>query len=776
MKADKPWRERQSSSTNSTASSAPPPWKLPRPWHFASHALKLLENGYSPMPVAAGEKQCMKSGWDAYRSTPMTVEAINQEAQNQGVSVASGYNRLVIVDIDTDDQEITAAILSVLPAYVVAKAGRRGMTLFYRAPAGFDMERGKNYLAPDGSTIVQFLINGQTAIPPTIHPGTGNPYAWLTPETLLTIKVEVHPELPLDVYPSLDEALKKWLPVPRPAAPPSHVDPSKVSDYRLRAYAIGALQSEANSLAMATKGGRNPALFNVACTVGNWVHHKVLGEREVYDACHAACTVNGLIKDDGPHQFRESLKSGLKRAAGDDVRLPPETFKYAGPEPDVSAIARGLLEGHARAQASAAVSSSNPIETAENVIALPGVTPSLPGRKEEDPFGPDVRAMAAKLKFPRYQCKDPKSIPPRDWLYGKHLIRKFVSARFAAGATGKTQLCLAEALAMVTGKPLLGMEVKRPFNVLVWNGEDPQEEIERRFEATRFYYRITPEDIKGRLFLVSGRDYEMKLARTVERSTLQILEPIVDAMTAFIRAEEVDVAMFDPFISSHSVPENDNTMIDAVVKEWGKIAEFGNCSIELVHHMRKGNGHERTVEDGRGASALKDAARDAQLLVKASPDEAAAIGAEEGQEWRYFRIGDSKSNMAPPVNKATWFKLESVNLDNGNEENKADEVGVVTRVKPKSLFEDVSRDLLDDVFRELRVGQGQRYDKRSPAWFGRLVASKLDLDHEKDRDRRRIEGMIEQWRKSGAILVEARRDTKQGRDLEWVVCGNWFDE
>lgn len=403
--------------------------------------------------------------------------------------------------------------------------------------------------------------------------------------------------------------------------------------------------------------------------------------------------------------------------------------------------------------------------------------PAVAGTKaQEDPFGPDVRAMAAKLKFPRYQCKDPKAIPPRDWLYGKHLIRKYVSARFAAGATGKTQLCLTEALAMVTGKPLLGMDVKRPFNVLVWNGEDPQEEVDRRFEATRFYYGITPEDIKGRLFLVSGRDFEMKLARTVERSTLQILEPIVDAMTAFIRAEEIDVAMFDPFISSHSVPENDNTMIDAVVKEWGKIAEFGNCSIELVHHMRKGNGHERTVEDGRGASALKDAARDAQLLVKASADEAAAIGAEEGQEWRYFRIGDSKSNMAPPVNKATWFKLESVNLGNGTDENPADEVGVVTRIKPKSIFEDVSRDLLEDVFRELRVGQGQRYDKRSPAWFGRLVASKLDLDHEKDRDKRRIEGMIEQWRKSGAIVIEARRDTKQGRDLEWVVCGNWFEE
>ena len=52
--------------------------------------------------------------------------------------------------------------------------------------------------------------------------------------------------------------------------------------------------------------------------------------------------------------------------------------------------------------------------------------------------------------------RDPATMPRREWLYGRHLIRKFVSATFAPGGVGKSALALAEAMAMASGKPLLG--------------------------------------------------------------------------------------------------------------------------------------------------------------------------------------------------------------------------------------------------------------------------------------------------------------------------------
>jgi RecA-family ATPase len=72
---------------------------------------------------------------------------------------------------------------------------------------------------------------------------------------------------------------------------------------------------------------------------------------------------------------------------------------------------------------------------------------------------------------------------------------------------------------------------------------------------------------------------------------------------------KIDVLTIDPFVSSHEVSENDNRAIDAVVKAWGRLADECNCSINLVHHVRKGNGTEANADSARGAKALVDAAR-----------------------------------------------------------------------------------------------------------------------------------------------------------------------
>lgn len=51
--------------------------------------------------------------------------------------------------------------------------------------------------------------------------------------------------------------------------------------------------------------------------------------------------------------------------------------------------------------------------------------------------------------------RDPATIPRRQWPYGRHHIRKFVSATFAPGGVGKSSLVMGEAQAMASGKPLL---------------------------------------------------------------------------------------------------------------------------------------------------------------------------------------------------------------------------------------------------------------------------------------------------------------------------------
>jgi len=196
--------------------------------------------------------------------------------------------------------------------------------------------------------------------------------------------------------------------------------------------------------------------------------------------------------------------------------------------------------------------------------------------------------------------RDPATIPRRQWVYGRRLIRKFVSATFAPGGVGKSALELAEAMAMASGRPLLGVKPRERLRVGYWNGEDPFEETERRAAAASILHGLCADDLEGWLHLGSGREDEVIIAQQTS-SGATLLVPNVEAIVATIQDLKLDVVIIDPFVSSHRVTENDNPAIDLVAKQWGKIADRTNTAIELVHHTRKTNGAETTVEDARGA-------------------------------------------------------------------------------------------------------------------------------------------------------------------------------
>src|SRR5262245_29453231 len=153
---------------------------------------------------------------------------------------------------------------------------------------------------------------------------------------------------------------------------------------------------------------------------------------------------------------------------------------------------------------------------------------------------------------------DPADIPMRDWLYGRLLIRKFVTATIAPGGLGKSSLITAEALAQVSGKALLGIKPSGRLRVWLWSLEDPQEETRRKIQAAAAHHGLTAEDIGNRLFVDSGRDRPLVVA-TADRNGATIVRPVVDRLIAEIIDKQIDVLIIDPFVSCHEVPENDNT-------------------------------------------------------------------------------------------------------------------------------------------------------------------------------------------------------------------------
>ena len=131
------------------------------------------------------------------------------------------------------------------------------------------------------------------------------------------------------------------------------------------------------------------------------------------------------------------------------------------------------------------------------VISLRPVEPALPPDElaNNDAMPDPLDRPLGQFVRP-FVWRDPASLPPRQWVYGRHLIRKFVSATFAPGGVGKSALVLAEAMAMASGKPVLGIRPRKRLRVGYWNGEDPFEETERRAFAASILHGLDADDLE----------------------------------------------------------------------------------------------------------------------------------------------------------------------------------------------------------------------------------------------------------------------------------------
>ena len=84
-----------------------------------------------------------------------------------------------------------------------------------------------------------------------------------------------------------------------------------------------------------------------------------------------------------------------------------------------------------------------------------------------------ISEQHAKITATPFLVRNPKLIPPRDFRYDDHIIRRYVSGVVSMGGVGKTSEVQAEVAAMVTGRNLLGIKPKRPYRVWYINLEDP---------------------------------------------------------------------------------------------------------------------------------------------------------------------------------------------------------------------------------------------------------------------------------------------------------------
>lgn len=325
-------------------------------------------------------------------------------------------------------------------------------------------------------------------------------------------------------------------------------------------------------------------------------------------------------------------------------------------------------------------------------------------------------------------------LPPRKWLYGKNLIAGYLSMIVGPGGMGKSALAMAEAIAMASGRNLLGDQPQRPLRVLYHNEEDDRDEALRRRHGAMKRHGVTEAELGGRLLLTSGRDMPMMLARQ-GRDGLEIVPGEMEKLTTWIKENQIDAVIIDPLAALHTLPENSNEAANMLMGALRKVAHETGAAVGLVHHAGKGAAMDMQgagAGASRGASAFVDAARSVRQLGRMTTGDANKLGIGENDRWRYIRVDNGKANLAP-VQNATWLRLVSVALCNGTREFPlGDDVQTVEPWTPPAVAVGHAVSDADIVAVQAALnGAGpdeRRADVRSPGWVLYLVADTLGRD------------------------------------------------
>lgn len=513
-------------------------------------------------------------------------------------------------------------------------------------------------------------------------------------------------------------------------------------------YVERAVQSELDDLAMEPMGNRNNRLNDAAFRLGSFVGAGALAEDE------ARALLQDVARGWGRDYPRccKTIDNGL--AAG--IRNPRQIPQSDNDNTKLVDITRMMEKARAKVEAD--------IEEPEltQVQAAPEPAPDAQPKAPEQP--------APILAATPFEWKDPSTLPRREFAFGRHFIRKYVSVTVAPGGLGKTANSIVEALAMASGKALNGVKPPKRMRVWLFNVEDPRDELERRIMAACLHFGLKQEDIEGYLFLDSGREQELVVA-VDDKKGVKIQEPIVEAVVETILANGIDVMIVDPFVSTHQVNENDNGAIDKVAKLWAQIADYTNCSIDIVHHLRKVSDREATVEDARGAVSLIGAARSVRVLNRMSEAQAKEAAITPNDRFGYFSITYGKSNLSPLSHRLDWRHIESVALGNGRGLTQPqDHAPVVTEWHWPSS-EEVAESLTETQKEAIRGAVNGGSYKQAPQakdWVGLAVAYALGMDVDDEAEKKRAGLITKALFKEGFLVKIEERDPVRRRVTTFI--------
>ena len=156
------------------------------PTFMADNGPKLIEQGYLPVPIEAGQKRPTRKGWP---EMTLSVGQCQHAYRQHGVGIITGRAgstgaAVYAVDVDVTDEAVSAKLVSWLVTHlggsaVPMRTGNAPKVLFaYRGEPG-QRKRRRAWTDAAGETqAVEILGKGQQFVALGLHPKTGKAYTW----------------------------------------------------------------------------------------------------------------------------------------------------------------------------------------------------------------------------------------------------------------------------------------------------------------------------------------------------------------------------------------------------------------------------------------------------------------------------------------------------------------------------------------------------------------------------------------------------------------------